>query len=89
MNQPHRGVPIHILASRSDLAKGAVIGSAALGIPPQTCPCFSAKSKDKGPGLSLATVSNLVRRLKRFASLDAEVGKATYFTCYFLIVPAD
>ena len=57
-------------------------------IPPQICPWFSTKSKDKGPGLSLAAASNLVRRLKRFTTLDAEVGKATYFTCYFLIVSA-
>ncbi len=46
-------------------------------------PFFTSKSHDKGTGLGLTLISDMVKKCNGSINLDSQVGKGTTFTIYF------
>ncbi|HEU5395796.1 MAG TPA: PAS domain S-box protein, partial [Verrucomicrobiae bacterium] len=58
------------------------VGISAELLPRVFEPFFTTKAADKGTGLGLYTVSNIVKNHRGFLRIDSEVGKGTCFNLY-------
>ncbi|HWX20277.1 MAG TPA: ATP-binding protein [Candidatus Binatia bacterium] len=69
------------------------VADTGTGIPPEVRarifePFFTTKAPDRGTGLGLSTVVNLVKRHKGFIELQTQVGKGTEFKIFLPAIPS-